>query len=116
MSTKKSFIVYGSTVEEAEGWRESINAEIEKLARGAHLLPPSWGADPFMFIAATLMLPARAILHFDDVSYLHQHLVMNLPATPPPVTKVHSHALNLDPGALPHLPPNALEKEIIAVT
>ena len=26
----------------------------------------------------------RAIFHFDDVSYLHQHLVMNLPATPPP--------------------------------
>ena len=37
-----------------------------------------------MFIAATLLLPARAILHFDDVSYLHQHLVMNLPAAPPP--------------------------------
>ena len=31
-----------------------------------------WGADPFMFLAATLLLDEARILHFDDVPYLHQ--------------------------------------------
>ncbi len=39
-----------------------------------------WGADPFMFLAATLLLDEGQIVHFSDVAYMHQHLVCNLPA------------------------------------
>lgn len=42
-----------------------------------------WGADPILFLAVTLLLDETRIVHFDDVPYLHQHLVANLPARPP---------------------------------
>ena len=66
------------------GRSEGYRALFDHVDRAGGIFSRRWGADPFMFIAATLLLPARAILHFDDVSYLHQHLVMNLPAAPPP--------------------------------
>ena len=42
-----------------------------------------WGADPILFLAVTLLLDEAQVVHFDDVPYLHQHLVANLPARPP---------------------------------
>lgn len=46
-----------------------------------------------MFLAATLLLHEDQIVQFDDVPYLHQHLVANLPAEPPPDVPARSGAL-----------------------
>jgi len=57
-----------------------------------------WGADPFMFIAANLLLRDDQIVHFDDVPYLHQHLVINLPSEPPAdvlTDGLHNRSTNL---------------------
>ena len=39
-----------------------------------------WGADPILFLAVHLFLTDEQVAHFDDVPYLHQHLVANLPS------------------------------------
>ena len=40
-----------------------------------------WGADPIVFLLVTMLLEEGDVVHFDDVPYLHQHLVANLPAS-----------------------------------
>ena len=41
-----------------------------------------WGADPILFLGVTIFLQPEEVVHFDDVPYMHQHLVSNLPEEP----------------------------------
>ena len=54
----------------------------EHIDRDGGIYRHRWGADPILFLAVTLFLPLARVLHFDDVPYLHQHLVSNLPTAP----------------------------------
>ena len=55
-----------------------------------------------MFLAVGILLDDSAVVHFDDVPYLHQHLVCNLPVSlAPPVAMGEdaSHGSAVLPGS-----------------
>ena len=59
----------------SEGYRRFF----DHVDRNGGIFRHRWGNDPFAFLAASILLRDDQIVHFDDVPYLHQHLLANLP-------------------------------------
>ena len=51
-----------------------------------------------MFLAAALLLQPHQLVHFDDVPFLHQHLVANLPQRAPPALRLKDIASDTTSG------------------
>ena len=62
----------------SKGYRDLF----DHIDRDGGIYRHRWGADPILFLAVNIFLEEDAVVHFDDVPYLHQHLVANLPAEP----------------------------------
>lgn len=71
----------------AYGRSAAYQAWFEHVDRSRGIFDHRWGADPFMFLAAALLLQPHQLVHFDDVPFLHQHLVANLPQRASPALR-----------------------------
>ena len=74
----------------------------EHIDRDGGIYRHRWGADPILFLAVTILLQPEQVVHFDDVPYLHQHLVANLPNAPHDeltLPKEFEHAAHSPPRA-----------------
>ena len=71
----------------AYGRSPAYQAWFEHVDRSRGIFDHRWGADPFMFLAAALLLQPHQLVHFDDVPFLHQHLVANLPQRASPALR-----------------------------
>jgi hypothetical protein len=66
------------------GRSRRFRALFEHIDRDGGIYRHRWGADPILFLAVTTLLDSEHVVHFDNVPYLHQHLVANLPDAPAP--------------------------------
>lgn len=61
-------------------WRSAAYERLfGAIDRAGGIYTRRWGRDPISFMGVTSLLGEAAVRHFADVSFLHQHLVANLP-------------------------------------